>query len=170
MNFQAVRNNPGKYEQMQGTAVKFDIKTGEYGNYALGKMTDNLGETVKMFYASSDDSPCPDIGCMNKLGIWSVRFDANKGQYKAYFNSLVAQQLQPPQGSPQGHQNAPQGTKPPPGIDVESQILAMAERFLKAFEQLMYPNTETRPTQPSGPNPDYVGDEPSPPDDEEIPF
>ena len=174
MNFQHARNNPGKSEQIQGTAIKFDIKThAEYGDYALGKMTDNLGETVEMFYAASNDSPLPDKGCMNKLCIWGVKYDANTQKYKAYFNGLVAQQLQPQQGQvtpyqpPQRPQTPPQQPNSAQGAVTDAQLLAFAERVLKLMESLAYPNANTtRPTQPSGSNPDYVGDDPAPPEDD----
>jgi hypothetical protein len=44
----------------------------------------------------------------------------------------------------------------------------MAERFLTAMEKLIYPNATT--TQESGPNPDYVGDDPPPPTYDDILF
>ena len=140
MNFQHTRNNPGKSEQMQGTAVKFDIKTGEFGDYALGKMTDNLGETVQMFYASSDDSPLPDIGCMNKLCIWGVKYDANTQRYKAYFNGFVGavqqgqvEPYQPPQRpqTPPQQSNSPQATQSP-GKDVRAKALEIAAILVAA--------------------------------------
>jgi len=177
MNFQHARNNPGKSEQIQGTAVKFAIKAGEFGNYALGKMTDNLGETVDMFYASSDDSPLPDIGCMNKVGIWGVKYDANTQRYKAYFNGLVAQQMQPQQGQvtpyqpPQRPQTPPQQANVAGGMITDTQLLAFAERVLKLMESLAYPNANTtRPTQPSGSNPDYGKELTSEEESDSIPF
>lgn len=113
MNFQVAMNNPGKFEKMQGTVNKFDVKTGEYGDYALGEITDNENCTKKVFFAASDDSPLPDKAtCFNKLGIWAVRYDANTQRIKVYFNGLVAQQLQP-QATQQAPPQTAQGQQQP---------------------------------------------------------
>ena len=82
----------------------------------------------------------------------------------------------PPPQQPQNTQQAPQQPAQPPnptqGGDIsDARILAFAERVLKCMESLCFPNTiPQRPIQPSGPNPDYVGDDPPKPDDPEIPF
>jgi len=121
---------------MQGTAVKFDIKHGDYGDYALGKMADDTGAVEKMFYAASEDSPLPDESVKNKLAVWGIRFDANKRQFKAYFNGLVQQQTQGHQGNPQqsqqGTQQAAQGTNLPQGGD----MLHWMERITFALEKI----------------------------------
>ena len=135
MNFQTVRNNPGKFIQMQATAIKFDIKTGEYGNYALGNIIDTTGENQKVFFAASDDSPLPDVSCKQQLAVWATRFDANTQKYKVYFNGFVQQQptgAQPAQvpqtasqGSPQMPQAPPQATNAPQGTDTDARSIAI---------------------------------------------
>lgn len=139
MNFQVAMNNPGKFEKMQGTVNKFDVKTGEYGDYALGEITDNENCTKKVFFAASDDSPLPDKAtCFNKLGIWAVRYDANTQRIKVYFNGLVAQQLQPqatqqaPPQTAQGQQQSTQQSNLPQGSD----IARIAERIAIALEKI----------------------------------
>ncbi len=111
MNLQHAKNNPGKFQTMQGTATKFDIQEGDYGPYALGTLKDNLGNEEKVLFAAKKDESLPDRDtCMNSLGIWGVKYDANTGNFKAYYNGPVAKQLQ---GSPQSPQNEPESTNPP---------------------------------------------------------
>ena len=95
--------------------------------------------------------------------------------YSGFWNDQVLQRpaqgqvtpYQPPQTPPQ----QPQQTNSAQGAVTDAQLLAFAERVLKVMESLAYPNANTtRPTQPSGPNPDYVGDDPAPPEDSDIPF
>jgi len=108
------------------------------------------------------------IGKTYEFLVWPFQPD---GSPKIHLYCWIQRQV--PQSQPQGPQNAPQGVKPPPGIDVQSQILAIALRIVEAVEAIVYEKAGGRPTQQSGPNPDYVGDEPAPPDDDEeeyIPF
>ncbi len=177
MNFQTARNSPGNFVQMQGTAVKFDIKSGEYGDYALGSITDNTGFNQKVFFAASDDSPLPDDSVKGQLANWGVKFDANKQKFKAYFNGYTQQQAQghqdAAQSGSQDPQTPPQGTKAGQGVDYTAQFLQCATRLLDVMEHLTHATgtftPPARPTQPSGPNPDHVGDDPEPPTDD-IPF
>jgi len=176
MNFQTIRDSlgqmDGKYQAKTDlTAVIKQVKPVEYSK-SSGKPGQSLyieldsGERDWVKFTGKDVAESPlDHNAMDQnyaLKVWPFQPEATT---KVYLYCWIQRQV--PQGSPQRPQNAPQGIKPPPGIDTESQILAMAERFLKAIETLCYPNAAPdRPTQPSGPNPDYVGDDPSPPDDE----
>ena len=174
MNFQAARNSPGEFIQMQGTAVKFDIKQGDYGNYALGKMADDTGAVEKMFYAASEDSPLPDESVKNKLAVWGIRFDANKRQFKAYFNGYVqqgSQQSQQPQNVPQNSPQAPQQPAQRPNLPDTDIVTLRAYAFNAAsllhargkieyramfFEAdiyLKYIQNGTHPTGVAGANP-----------------
>lgn len=185
MNFQTVRqvkgqkddkNYPvkvdmfGTFTEIGGTAFNINQKP-----YSDCYITDDTSEKHKV-RLYGDAAPTNLLGTRQSFSISA--YDGNyQGKpyvgYSGFWNDRVPQQ---PQGSPQSPQNAPQGTKPPPGIDVESQILAIAERIVTAMEALCFPNTTalphtTRPTQPAGPNPDYVGDDPPPVDKtEKIPF
>ena len=128
--------------------IEYSKSSGKPGQSLLLTADNGEEEWVKLT-GKFDALDQGSIGKKYEFLVWPFQPD---GSPKIYLYCWIQRQV--PQGSPQTRQNAPQGTKPPPGIDVESQILAMAERFLTAFEQLMYPNAETRPTQPSGPNPD----------------
>jgi len=82
--------------------------------------------------------------------------------YSGFWNDRV---LQRPQ---QAQQQPAQGTKPAQGGDFMAQI---AERIAIALEKIALGDAAfQRPTQPSGPNPDYVGDDPPKPDDDDIPY
>ncbi len=120
-------------------------------------------------YQGSGPQLTPDlIGQLLTFTLKSYMAKNNQIYISGFWNDKAQQA---PQQGQQAPPQARQATNPPPGIDTESQILAMAERFLKAIEAMMYPKaTAERPTQPSGPNPDYVGDNPPSPDDDQIPF
>ena len=131
-------------------------------------LTDESGEdswvTIIGKFDALDDS---SLGKQYEFLVWPYKADQSpKTTLYCWINRQVPQQQS--QGSPQRPQTPPRGIKPPPGIDVQSQIMDMAERFLVAIEQLSFPNAVTpmRPTQPSGPNPDWVGDNPETPDDD----
>jgi len=183
MNFQTVRQFKGQKDD-NGYPVKVDmigvfeeIGGGAYTPnqklYCDCKIRDTAQEKHKVrLYVKELIPP----GLLNKECSFSI--SAYDGEYQGkpyvgysgFWNDKVIPRPQNnPQGQPQRPQTPPQGIKPPPGIDVQSQIIEMAQRFLMAVETLVYPSSAARPTQPSGENPDYVGDEPAPPDDE-IPY
>jgi len=190
MNFQAVRQVKGQKDE-KGYPAKVDmigvfVEIGG-GAYTLNQklycdcqIRDMAQEKHKVRLYVKEAIP---LGLLNTECSFSI--SAYDGEYQGkpyvgysgFWNDQVLQR--PAQGQvtpyqpPQGHQTPPQQSNVAGGVDVTSQILAMAERFLKALEQLLYPNANTtRPTQPSGPNPEWVGPDPAPPDadGEDIPF
>ncbi len=52
----------------------------------------------------------------------------------------------------------------------EGQNPGLIKEIAEELVQYIYNGPAARPTQPSGPNPDYVGDNPPPPKDDDIPF
>ena len=110
MNLQHAKNNPGTFQQMRATATKFDVKQGDYGPYALGTLRDEMGNEEKVLFAVKQDETLVDACCAKELGIWGVKYDANTGKFKAYYNGSVAKQLQNQQQAPQ---NTPQSPQPP---------------------------------------------------------
>ena len=125
MNFQEARNIPGKFVSILGTAIRFELKEGNFGPYGLGDIRDANGEEQGVLFASSDKSPLPSTTCVNQMAGWGIKYDANTQNYKAYFNGLVGQNQQQPQqrrlASQQRPSAAPQSQKPPQG-DVQVQI------------------------------------------------
>lgn len=119
MNLQHAANNPGKFHEMRAKATKFDVKEGDYGLYALGTLKDELGNEEKVLFAVKKGETLVDAATAKQLCIWGVKYDANTDNFKAYFNSTVAKQLQGQQGAQQPAQstnpqyNAPQGEKEP---------------------------------------------------------
>lgn len=120
MNWNHCRNNPGTWQTMRGTATRYEPKTGQFGDFALGDITDDLGESVQVLFGSNDKSPLPGPQCVGHIAIWGGIYDANTQKYKAMFNSYAhsqqpaAQQAPPP--PQQGYQPPPQQqpTPPPP--------------------------------------------------------
>lgn len=95
--------------------------------------------------------------------------------YSGFWNATVVQR--PAQGQvtpyqpPQAQQMPPQQANSSQGVDITAQFLKLANRLVDAIEHVSHGNaTFQPPTQPSGPNPDYVGDNPPPPEDDEVPF
>lgn len=119
MNWNHSRNNPGTWQTMRGTATRYEPKIGQFGDYALGDITDDLGESVQVLFGSNDKSPLPGPQCIGSLAIWGGLYDANTQKYKVMFNSY-AQGQQPPaqQASPPPQQAyqppAPQQAPPTP--------------------------------------------------------
>lgn len=110
MNLQHAKNNPGKFHTMRAHAIKFDEKQGDYGPYALGSIKDELGTMENVLFAVKQGETLVDATTAKQLCIWGVKYDANNGKFKAYFNDVVAKQLQ---GSPQSPQNEPESTNTP---------------------------------------------------------
>lgn len=110
MNLQHAKNNPGKFHELRATATRFDVKNGQYGYYGLGAIKDELGNEEDVLFAVKKGDTLVDANTAMQLCIWAVRYDANDGNYKAYFNSTVAKQLQ---GSPQSPQKEPESTNAP---------------------------------------------------------
>jgi hypothetical protein len=171
MNFQAVRNVKGQKDD-KGYPQKVDMigvfvevggaaYTSNEKLYCDCYITDMSQEKHKVRLYIKELIP---TGVLNTECSFSI--SAYDGEYQGkpyvgysgFWNNKVVPR--PAQG-----RQALQQPKLSPGVDVESQILAMAERFLTAIEGLVYPNA----TQ-TGPNPDHVGDDPSPLDDDDIPF
>lgn len=182
MNFQTVNQNKGMKDE-QGFPVKIDLYAtlNEIQKSYLNKnntpctdcvLTDDNGEKHKVTIYK--DAPSVKVlGTRQGFKLWAFDGsypDKNTGQQKSYVGYSGFWTDNPPKTMPQPATQTPpqaaQSTKLPPGIDITSQIMDMAERFLKAIETLCYPNAT--PTQPT-PNPDYVGDEPEEPEGD-IPF
>ena len=130
MNLQHAKNNPGTFQQMRATATKFDVKQGDFGPYALGTLKDELGDEEKVLFAVKKGETLVDACCAMELGIWAIRYDANTGKFKAYYNGSVAKQLQNGQQAPSQpaqstnyQQPTPQGKKEP---DWDAKDLRMA--------------------------------------------
>ncbi len=130
MNLQHAKNNPGKFHEMRAKATKFDVKEGDYGLYALGTLKDELGNEEKVLFAVKKDDILVDASSAMELGIWGVKYDANTGKFKAYYNGSVAKQLQnqqqapsPPAQATNYQSPAPQGKKEP---DWDAKDLRMA--------------------------------------------
>jgi hypothetical protein len=111
MNFQAARNAPGTFVQMQGVISNYTVTQGNFGPYGMGDLADAVLETQKVLVASSNNSPLPGLECNNQPALWGIRFDANTQKYKAYFNGY-AQQGQQQAPSQQYQQPAPQAPAP----------------------------------------------------------
>lgn len=110
MNLQHAKNNPGKFHELRATATRFDVKDGQYGYYGLGAIKDELDNEEDVLFAVKKGDTLVDAATAMQLCIWAVRYDANDGNYKAYFKGTVAKQLQ---GTPQSPPQPAQATKPP---------------------------------------------------------
>ena len=179
MNFQTVRQFKGQKDD-KGYPSKVDM-IGIFTEVGGGAYTPNqklfcdcqvrdmAGEKhkVRLYVKESIPPGLQNMECSFSISAYDGEYQGKPYVgYSGFWNDKVVPR---PQGSHQGPQTPPQGIKPPPGIDVQSQIIEMAERFLMAVETLVYSISTARPTQPSGKNPDYVGDEPAPPYDD-IPY
>ncbi len=180
MNFQQIRDSLGQKDgdyqaKTEITAtikrvkdVEFS-KKGKKGQSLYIEIDSGEQDWVKFIGKGVEDSPLDD----NSLGrraiflVWPFRPEQAS---KTYLYCWIQREV--PQGSSQAPPQAAQQPNPAQGAVTDAQILAFAERFLKAVETLVYPNANTkRPTQPSGPNPEYVGDNPPPVDEEDdVPF
>ena len=188
MNFQAIRqikgqqdgNFPAKLE-MFGTFTEIGPAKLSRNNKPCCKckITDDTNEAHNVtLYGDMPPTKLLGTQCLFSLSAFDGEFTDDKtGQQKQYtgysgFWDMIQQPQQAPQSSPQAPQSPPQRPNVAQGGDIsDARILALAERILKCMESLCFPNTTSqRPTQPSGPNPDYVGDDPSSADDEDIPF
>ena len=177
MNFQQIRDSLGQMDgQYQAkteiTATIKQVKPVEYSK-SSGKPGQSLyieldsGEQdwIKFTGKGVADSPL-DHNALDQRVIFLVWPFRPEQATKTYLYCWIQRQV--PQ---QGQQQSTQRPKTGQGGDIESRILDMAERFLRAIESLTFANATTeRPTQESGPNPDYVGDDPEPVDDGDIPF
>jgi len=144
MNWQHCRSNPGTWQSLQGTATKYNVKQGKFGDYALGDVTDVLGESVGVLYGSSKPdedgnvkTPLPGSVCVGHLALWGALYDANKKQYKVMFNDYAhgntPQPSPPPQAPAQARQqpiHVPVG-RDATGLSIERQatVKAVCERY-----------------------------------------
>lgn len=114
MNFQAVFNAPGTYITMRGTPTKYDFQQGQFGPYALGDLVDDAGQSVQVLFSGTKKVALPQQSLLNVPCIWSVKYDANSQDTKAYFQSQVQQGAAPQQAQPQGGQSPPPQAQQPP--------------------------------------------------------
>ena len=128
MNFQTAFNAPGQYITMRGIPTKYDMKTGQYGLYALGDLVDDAGQSIQVLFSGSKKVPLPQQSLLNVPCLWSVQYDANKQQTKAFFQQYANGQQQARQPAPQQAPPQPQG--PPPvnagrdtGVSIERQCI-----------------------------------------------
>ncbi len=176
MNFQQIRDSlgtmDGEYQaktQVEATVKRVkDVeysKTGKKGQ-SLVLIFNGEEEWVKFTGKGVDETPFDQsaVGRQYVFLVWPFCPDQSP---KTYLYCWV--QRQSPQ---QGSQQATQQVNPVPGIDITAQFLKLAERFIEAIEHTVHGNaTFEKPTQQSGTNPDYVGDDPPKVDDEDsIPF
>ena len=188
MNFQAVRQVKGQKDE-KGYPEKVDM-IGVFVEIGGGAYTPNQKlycdcqiqdmaqekHKVRLYVKEAIPLALLNTECSFSISAYDGEYQGKPYVgYSGFWNDKVLQR--PAQGQvtpyqpPQARQGTSQGVKPPPGIDIESQILAMAERFLRAIETLAYPNATTqRPTQPSGPNPDYGKELTSEEEADGIPF
>ncbi len=178
MNLQYAKANPGKFHELRATATRFDIKSGKFGVYALGAIKDELGNEEDVLFAVKKGDTLVDANTAMKLCIWAVRYDANDGNFKAYFNSTVAKQLQ---DNPQSPQNEPESTNAPQqgGNDVEirkclvcAHIAANIKPLAEDIEYWMeYIKTGKDASLPGNKNDNSPKtDSPSTPDQDGVPF
>ena len=173
MNFQTVRQVKGQKDE-KGYPEKVDM-IGVFegigdGAYTLNqklfcdcKIRDTAQEKhkVRLYVKELIPPGLKNMECSFSISAYDSEYQGTPYVgYSGFWNDKV---LPRPQGSPQvppqRRQAPPQATNAPQGLDVQGQILAMLGRILKAIEG-------NRPTQPSGPNPDWVGDNPETPDDD----
>lgn len=186
MNLQHAKNNPGKFHKVRATATKFDVKQGDYGEYALGILRDEMGNEEKVLFAVKEGNILPNISSAQQLGIWGIRYDANTDNFKAYYNGAVTKQ---PQGQ-QASQTASESTKPPrtqsnaPAWqaldrelvqkDVICALLASRKRpepnEVKIWVDYIMDGVHPDSKPQSQANPNYVGDDPPQTDEDGIPF
>ena len=184
VNLQHAKANPGKFHEMRATATRFDVKDGQYGWYALGAIKDEPGNEEDVLFAVKKGETLVDANTAMKLCIWAVRYDANDGKYKAYFKGTVAKQLQDtPQSPPQPanyQQPTPQGKKEP--VTQNDAYKMVRDNVVCAFIQSGELKLDDLSTEVAtainkwvkfiltNDNPNWVGDNPEAPKDDDIPF
>ncbi len=115
MNFAICRGTPGTWFTIQGTATKFDLRKGDYGDYGLGSLTDTDGESQDVLFTSKKGKPTPTADCLNRLATYGALYDANTQKYKVMFNSFAvdapnsSNQAQNTQAEQKSSQTAAQG-------------------------------------------------------------
>jgi hypothetical protein len=84
---------------MRGTPTEYRPQTpNQYGPYAFGKISDDLGQVAEAMFASGKDAPLPTGSLLNMTCVWAVKYDANTQKLKALFNHYAIQgQAAPPQ-------------------------------------------------------------------------
>lgn len=200
MNFAQVKAAPGQYIQLQAVITEIKHMDGNYGQYALGKAMDGPGYVEDVLFTCKKDMQFPTGLAVNHRCNWAGKFDANTGKMKLFFGSMaqadVAPQgaVPPPQAPIQTPPPAPQQPVHVPvgqdakGISIERQAAwksaceVAARRTPMSLDEteawalrgsqfmtdgMLHPAART---QPSGPNPNYVGDNPAPVGDDDIPF
>ena len=180
MDFQQIRDTLGQMEGdyqakteitatiLQVKPVEYSKQSGKPGQSLYVQLDSGEKDWIKFIGKNVADSPL-DYNAEKKQYLFRVwPFKADQAP-KASLYCWIQRQV-PSQGGSQ----APQTTKAGQGVDITAQFLKLANRFVDAIEHITHGNAtfepEARPTQESGPNPDYVGDDPPPPDDEDIPF
>ena len=184
MDFQAVRqvkdqkDSKGYPEKVDMIGVFVEISGGAYSPnkklYCDCQIRDMAQEKhkVRLYVKESIPLALLNTECSFSISAYDGEYQgAPYVGYSGFWNDKVLQR--PAQGQvtpyqpPQRPQTPPQQPNSAQGAVTDAQLLAFAERVLKLMESLVYPNAKTaRPTQPSGPNPDYVGDDPAPPEDD----
>lgn len=190
MNFQAIQQIKGQKDgnypkRLDMYAVLNELK-GVHLNSNKTQchdcvITDTTGEKHKVTLYKDG----PPANLLNTKQVFSLCAyegtftDQQSGQQKSY-TGYSGFWVANPQRHQQGGQNSPQSAPQRPqqpaqasnagaGINIQAQFIALAERFIEAIEYVVHGNIQPPPTQPSGPNLDYVGDNPPPPEDD-VPF
>jgi hypothetical protein len=181
MNFQQIKETlgimDGQYQaKTEITAIVKRVKDVEFSK--KGKKGQSLcielnGEEdwVKFTGKGVEEYPLDTtaVGRPYIFLVWPFRPEQSP---KTYLYCWVQRQspqggYQAPPSAPQTHQEPLQSINP----NIQAQFIALAERFIEAIEYVVHGTVPAeRPTQPSGPNPDWVGEDPTPPDDSDIPF
>ncbi len=190
MNFQQIRDSLGTMDgdyqaQTEVAAIVKRVKDVEYSK--SGKKGQSLvivlngeEEWVKFTGRGVEDNPLDHnaVGNQYVFLIWPFKPDQSPKTYlycwiqRRVSQNSSQQSQQAPSQTSQAPPQATQQTNPVPGIDITAQFLKLAERLIEAVEHVVHGNaTFEKPTQQSGTNPDYVGDNPKKvADDDDIPF
>ena len=149
-------------------AVEYSKTSGKPGQSLL-LTADNGEESWVKLTGKFDALDQNSIGQRYEFLVWPFKSEQSP---TTYLYCWIQRQV-PQQGQP-ASQQAAQSTNSSQGMDISAQFVSLAERLVTAIEHIIQNSTfNQRPTQESGPNPKWVGENPKPPDDEEseeIPF
>ena len=180
MNFQAVRQVKGQ-KDAKDYPVKVDM-IGIFAEIGGGAYTPNqklfcdcqIRDTaqekhkVRLYIKEAIPLSLLNTECSFSISAYDSEFKGTPYVgYSGFWNDKVISRPQSnPQAPPQSPQTPPQQANGNSGIITQVQLIQLAERFIQAIEYVVHGNIEP---PKSNVNPDYVGDEPAPTDDD-IPF
>ena len=178
--FQQTLNSLGQFEPGTTYNIKTQIfavvkvakaveysKTSSRPGQSLLLTADNGEESWVKLTGKFDTLDQNSIGQRHEFLVWPFKPAQST---KTYLYCWIQRQV-PAQGSSQPLQQAAQSTNGSQGMDISAQFVSLAERLVTAIEHIIQNSTfNQRPTQPSGDNPKWVGENPKPPEDGDIPF